>query len=83
MVDGDGGYQVIKEVLQCNSVDHDVTVVPQYTAKMKVIYPVGKSWITFSARSSYHVNFSLTFLSILAAIIVLYQQPKTLLAINM
>ena len=73
MVDGDGGYQVIKEVLQCNSGDHDVTVVPQYTAKMKVIYPGVEGRIMFSAGSRYHGNFSLIFLSILTTIIVLYQ----------
>lgn len=80
-----GGWTRIpghKEELQRNSGGQDITVVSQYVAKMKLIYPVDESRITFSGRSRYHVNFSLIFLSILATVIVLYQEPKTLLTIH-
>ncbi|CAK6446795.1 unnamed protein product [Pipistrellus nathusii] len=74
LANGGDGYQMLKEeLLQHDSGDQDITVVSQYISKMKVVYPAVEGRITFSAGSRYHGNFYLIFLSILAAIIVLYQ----------
>ncbi|XP_006095434.1 5'-nucleotidase [Myotis lucifugus] len=74
LANGGDGFQMLREeVLEHNSGDQDINVVSQYISKMKVIYPAVEGRITFSAGSHYHGNFYLIFLSILAAILVLYQ----------
>ncbi|XP_036269797.1 5'-nucleotidase [Pipistrellus kuhlii] len=74
LANGGDGYQMLKEeLLQNDSGDQDITVVSQYISKMKVVYPAVEGRIRFSAGSRYHGNFYLISLSILAAIIVLYQ----------
>ncbi|XP_070274250.1 5'-nucleotidase isoform X1 [Myotis yumanensis] len=74
LANGGDGFQMLREeVLEHNSGDQDINVVSQYISKMKVIYPAVEGRITFSAGSRYHGNFYLIVLSILAAILVLYQ----------